>query len=98
MSAPAGRTADPADETITLRVGVLLNVAARRYSPTMQPSGQIIWSADAEVLSAVHREVFCGPQFILERAIETLIGINSKRLEIEIKQSVIAVPDGRVVF
>ena len=27
-----------------------------------------------------------------------LIGINSKRLEIEIKQSVIAVPDGRVVF
>ena len=50
------------------------------------------------MLSAVNWEVFSGPQFILERAIETLIRINSKRLEIEVKQIVVAVPDGRVVF
>jgi hypothetical protein len=98
MSAPAGRTADPADGTKALRVRVRLNVAAKRYSPTISFLVRIWSSADTEVLSVVDWEVFAGPQFILERAIETLLGINSKRLEIEVKQSVVAVPDGRVVF
>jgi hypothetical protein len=77
--------------------------AAQRSGKTVFADYAAFWSefglsADTEELSVVDWEVFSGPQFILERAIETLIGINSKRLEIEIKQSVVAVPDGRVVF
>ena len=72
-----------------------LRSAAQRSGKTVFADYAAFWS---ESLLLPTLEVFCGPQFILERAIETLIGINSKRLEIEIKQSVIAVPDGRVVF
>jgi hypothetical protein len=47
-----------------------------------------------EVVSEVNRQVFSGLQFPLERKFETLIRFNSKRLEVEVKEGVVTIPDG----
>jgi hypothetical protein len=55
-------------------------------------------TGDGVVLSEINPHVFSGLQFPFERKIKTLVGVNSKRLKVEVKESVVSIPDGRVVF
>jgi hypothetical protein len=42
----------------------------------------------------MNRQVFADPQLLIEGQVETIIWANYKRLEIELKKRVTAVPDG----
>ena len=43
-------------------------------------------------------QVFSWFQLLLERGLKTLVGINSERLEIEVKKGVATIPNSRVPF
>jgi hypothetical protein len=50
------------------------------------------------MLSETSPSVFSGLQLSLEGTFKALVRVNAERLEVEVKQRVVAIPYGRVIF